>query len=232
MGTSRTRLTPYPGHENAGLMAKHLDRETRREQLIQAALQAFGKKGYHAAQVSDIIEEANVARGTFYLYFEGKREIFADVLSRIFDEIQILIRNIPYDAFGAIPAQLLGNIRRVTELLFKNPLYIKLIFSDAVGLDSEFDSQLRQFYDKILDYIRRGLRQGQAMGFVREGNIEVLALCLLGCMKEVFYQSILGKTLPMSEDIEREIYTFVVNSIVHPGLKDQVSEYLRIAFSS
>jgi len=213
-------------------MAKHLDRETRREQLIQAALKAFGKKGYHAAQVSDIIDEANVARGTFYLYFEGKREIFADVLTRIFDEIQALIRNIPYDAFAAIPTQLLGNIRRVTNLLWNHPLYIKLVFSDAVGLDGEFDSQLRQFYEKILDYIRRGLRQGQAMGFVREGNIEVLALCLLGCMKEVFYQSILGKQLPLSEDVEREIYTFVVNSIVHPGLKDQVSEYLRVAFNA
>ncbi|HKX12516.1 MAG TPA: helix-turn-helix domain-containing protein, partial [bacterium] len=42
---------------------------------MEAALSAFGKKGYHDTQVSDIIAQAKVARGTFYLYFDGKREI-------------------------------------------------------------------------------------------------------------------------------------------------------------
>ncbi len=209
-------------------MAKHLDREQRRQQLIQAALAAFGKKGYHAAQVSDIIAEAGVARGTFYLYFEGKREIFAAVLAKVFEEVQAQVRPIPHEAFAELPGQILGNLRRVTDLLGKNPLYIKLLFSDAVGLDKEFDAQLRTFYDRILDYIHRGIRQGQQMGFVREGDEKVLALCLLGCFKEVFFQSILGGKLPASQTVEREIYTFVINSIVHPDLREKVREYLRL----
>ena len=44
---------------------------------MEAALSAFGKKGYHDTQVSDIIAQAKVARGTFYLYFDGKREIIS-----------------------------------------------------------------------------------------------------------------------------------------------------------
>ena len=50
-------------------MKERLSKEERRKQLLTAAMVAFGKKGYHGTQVSDIIYEADVARGTFYLYF-------------------------------------------------------------------------------------------------------------------------------------------------------------------
>lgn len=208
-------------------MGHHLSKEERREQLMQAALVAFGRRGYHTTQVSDIIRQAKVARGTFYLYFDGKREIFAALLFQISEKIEFQVRNIPIDAFSQIPHQLLGNIQRVTRLLIENPLFIKLVFSDAVGLDATFDKQLRQFYERILDYIRRGLRQGQAMGFVRKTDVNILAIALLGCIKEAFYQYILGTTKkPSIGKIEQEIYTFVLNGIVHPQLRSQVEAFL------
>jgi len=195
---------------------------------MQAALAAFGKKGYHDTQVSDIIAQAKVARGTFYLYFEGKREIFEAIIGQIFQEIASQIRALPLDAVDQIPTQILGNLRRVTALLMKNPLWIKLVFSDAVGLDSEFDSHIRNFYVLVLDYIRRGLNQGQRMGFVREGDIHVLAVCVLGAVKEVFYQYVLGTEKPSAILIEREIYTFVINGIIHPSLRPGVDAMLAI----
>lgn len=209
--------TPLAGP--AAFMGQHLDKEQRKTQLMQAALAAFGKKGYHDTQVSDIIAQAKVARGTFYLYFEGKREIFEAIIAQIFQEIAGQIRALPLDAVDQIPAQIMGNLRRVTALLMKNPLWIKLVFSDAVGLDSEFDDHIRKFYELVLDYIRRGLRQGQKMGFVREGDVGVLAVCLLGAVKEVFYQYVLGTEKPAIRDIEREIYTFVITGIIHPALR-------------
>jgi AcrR family transcriptional regulator len=203
-------------------MGPHLKKEERRAQLLKAALEAFGERGYHSTQVSDIIAKADVARGTFYLYFEGKREIFDAVITGIFEKVQREIRAIPKEAVEEIPAQILGNLQRVADLLVKNSLFIKLLFSDAVGLDADFDERLRVFYGKILDYIRRGLKQGQEMGFVREGDIPVLATCLLGCVKEVFYQSVLGTEKPSTNAIVREIYTLVVNGIVHPKFRELV----------
>jgi AcrR family transcriptional regulator len=209
-------------------MGQHLDKEQRRSQLIQAALAAFGKKGYHDTQVSDIIAQAKVARGTFYLYFEGKREIFEAIIGQIFQGIAEQIRALPLDAVDQIPTQILGNLRRVTALLMKNPLWIKLVFSDAVGLDSEFDAHIRNFYELVLDYIRRGLKQGQRMGFVREGDVGVLAVCVLGAVKEVFYQYVLGTEKPEVRDIEREIYTFVITGIIHPSLRPHLDEMLQV----
>lgn len=193
---------------------------------MQAALAAFGRKGYHDTQVSDIIAEAKVARGTFYLYFEGKREIFEAIIGQIFQEIAGQIRALPLDAVDQIPSQIMGNLRRVTALLMKNPLWIKLVFSDAVGLDSEFDTHIRNFYELVLDYIRRGLKQGQKMGFVRDCDVGVLAVCVLGAVKEVFYQYVLGTEKPAVREIEREIYTFVITGIIHPSLRAGIEAIL------
>src|SRR5690606_25495730 len=47
-------------------------RAERREAILSAAKTVFRDKGYHQASVHDIIDEAQIARGTFYLYFSSK----------------------------------------------------------------------------------------------------------------------------------------------------------------
>ena len=45
----------------------------RKEQLLAAARKVFRNKGYDGTTVSDIVQEAGVAQGTFYLYFPSKK---------------------------------------------------------------------------------------------------------------------------------------------------------------
>ena len=56
--------------------AQPLPPEERRAQLLAAARVVFARRGYHHASVSDILDEAKVARGTFYNYFDSKRAVF------------------------------------------------------------------------------------------------------------------------------------------------------------
>jgi len=198
-------------------MAPPKTKEERKRQLLDAALECFGTRGYHETQVSDIIKRADVARGTFYLYFEGKREIFRALMEELFEKVTSQIQSLPHDAIEKIPSQLLGNITRITDLLFAQPLLTRLLVNEAVGLDDEQDDQLRDFYRQILDYIHRGLTQGQEMGFVREGNIEVMALCLLGSLKEIFYQSLLGTEAIQKQDVVHELFRTVAGAVIDPS---------------
>jgi AcrR family transcriptional regulator len=50
--------------------------EQRRKELVDAAGRVFMEKGYAAATVSDITREAGTAHGTFYVYFDGKEDVF------------------------------------------------------------------------------------------------------------------------------------------------------------
>jgi AcrR family transcriptional regulator len=51
-------------------------RAARREQIIAAGLACFARSGYHTATMADVAAQARVSKGTPYLYFAGKEELF------------------------------------------------------------------------------------------------------------------------------------------------------------
>src|SRR5512134_2862913 len=51
-----------------------------RQRILNAAEVVFGTQGYFQASISDIVREAGVAQGTFYVYFKSKREVFVDLV--------------------------------------------------------------------------------------------------------------------------------------------------------
>ncbi len=57
-------------------------KKERRERLISAAERVFLKKGYSRATVQDVMDEAKVSRGGFYLYFGNKAELLEAILER------------------------------------------------------------------------------------------------------------------------------------------------------
>src|SRR5215471_4041913 len=52
------------------------DVESRRAAILDAALRVFGQYGYRRASMDDIAREAGIGKGTIYLSFAGKDEVF------------------------------------------------------------------------------------------------------------------------------------------------------------
>jgi AcrR family transcriptional regulator len=55
--------------------ARELQKARKKLHLIQAAYQCFSEKGIHKSSIDDIVSKANVAKGTFYLYFKDKKDL-------------------------------------------------------------------------------------------------------------------------------------------------------------
>jgi len=68
-------------------MARTKDKETRRAELISAAMRVFGKKGVTNTTISDIVRAAGVAQGTYYLYFDDKDDILVAIAEKIVKSI-------------------------------------------------------------------------------------------------------------------------------------------------
>lgn len=51
------------------------NKQIKRESLLETAFKLFTSKGIHKTSISDIVEDAGVAKGTFYLYFKDKYDI-------------------------------------------------------------------------------------------------------------------------------------------------------------
>src|SRR5258706_3438705 len=68
---------------------KDVLQEFRTSELLSAARRVFSRKGFHDATIDDIAHEAGVAKGTVYLYFKSKQDIYLDALR---DGVETLIQ--------------------------------------------------------------------------------------------------------------------------------------------
>ncbi len=166
-----------------------MKKEKRRQQILQAATSVFAAKGYHQASVTDIIESAGIARGTFYLYFEGKREIFAELVDIL--TVQLNNSMVRVDLSGGGKPwleQIRSNMRRIANVLIENRELTQMLYNHAMGLDEEFDRKIRDFYQGITHKTAGAFKLGQEMGLMRKDLSPLLAAYhTVGSIKEVIY---------------------------------------------
>jgi len=158
----------------------------RRAQILEVAKQVFAELGYHSASVSAIIERTGIARGTFYLYFSNKRKVFDAILGEALEQLSRRIRVIRLDP-GAPPprAQLRASlIEMMTYLLDDRPL-TQLLLNHGLTPDAESAERVEAFYGHVTAVIRSSLRQGIAMGLVRDCPTELVAAGLFGAVRGI-----------------------------------------------
>ncbi len=175
-------------------------RSERRAQLLSCARAVFAERGYHGASVDDVIRAAGVARGTFYNYFESKRAVFQVVLEELFEVVWASVFSIQVDGDIDVPTQIEDNVRSLCRTLDESRAELRILFNEAAGLDPEADAALAAFYDQSHARLATAFRNGQRLGFIAEGDPDVLALCLIGVLKEYWARRARGADmLPLDE---------------------------------
>ena len=190
-----------------------MQREERRELVLRSAMQVFAHKGYHATSVGDIIKRAHIARGTFYLYFENKRQIFEAILDMALQGLVSRLHRIELSPQSPPPlAQLRANVGRVIAFLLSERELTQILLRHAEGLDADFDRRLSAFYDTVMNLIEGLLRAGQLMALVRPCDRRIVASCILGSIKEVMARLTLDASQTPALDI-------LVDEVVNFGLR-------------
>lgn len=166
-----------------------MERQARRAQVLRHAKQIFARKGYHQTNIADIIAQARIARGTFYLYFQNKRDLFQELLDQVLRELTDRIQRIRLDPLEPGPAdQLRNNLRRVLTFVLGERELTDILLHHSMGFDSELDARVREFYDRIARLIQRSLDLGVQMELVRPGDTRSMSYCILGGIKELVGQ--------------------------------------------
>jgi AcrR family transcriptional regulator len=190
-----------------------MQREERRELVLRAAMEVFAHKGYHATSVGDIIKRAHIARGTFYLYFENKRQIFEAILDMALQGLVSRLHRIELSPQSPPPLeQLRANVDRVMAFLLSERELTQILLRHAEGLDADFDRRLSAFYDTVMNLIEGSLRAGQLMALVRPCDRRIVAACILGSIKEVMARVTFAANQAPALDV-------VVDEIVNFGLR-------------
>lgn len=190
---------------------------SRRAQLLECAKAVFAEQGYHAASIADIIAAAGVARGTFYAYFESKRQIFDEILDELLEDIDRQVIAIELAPPAPPPLeQLRANLQRALSLILEDRHLVRILLFQAVGLDHECQDKLERFYQGILERIESALRTGMAMGLVRACDPRLTAAAILGAIQGIVVQA---ARQPADYDLDRlvdQILTFGLHGVLEP----------------
>jgi AcrR family transcriptional regulator len=192
--------------------ARPLDPDSRRAQLLAVARQVFAARGYHAASVADIIEAAGVARGTFYNYFESKRAVFQAVLEELI--LAVVEAVDPIDVTRPIAPQVRADVEGVVGVLVGMGGAVRILFTDAAGVDEESADALRQFYGDAEARLAKALATGQRLGVVRDGDPDLMAMLLIGMIREPVVQAWLRNRELHTERLVDELFATIVHGVV------------------
>jgi AcrR family transcriptional regulator len=195
-----------------------MERLARREQVLRHAKRIFARKGYHRTNIADIIAHAHIARGTFYLYFEGKRDIFEELLEQAVRELRDRIQRLKVGPGELDPIeQLRNNVERVLNFVLTERDLTDILLNHSTGFDRELDARIDDFYDRITAQIQRSLDLGIEMNLVRRCDTRAAACCILGVVKEVVLQLSRERRTDIS-GLAEEILEFGLRGVAQPEL--------------
>src|SRR3954452_5481797 len=136
----------------------------RRRQILDAAIRVFARQGFHSCRVSDIADEAGVAYGLVYHYFESKDQ----VLNALFHERwSLMLAAIDEVDAKAIPARekLDAVAGFIIESYRHDPELMKVIIVEVTRAANSFGrthlADIRRAYDSIAKIVAGGQRSGE-----------------------------------------------------------------------
>jgi AcrR family transcriptional regulator len=150
--------------------------ERTRNRLVAAGEEIFGLRGYHDASIAEITQTASVAQGTFYLYFDGKRELLRAVVEERGHELRATLARATASVAGRVAKEHAGFAAFFAWMARHRALY--LIVRQAEYVDSVvYRGWYRQLADGYAEALRVAIDDGE---IAPVDDAETLAYALMG----------------------------------------------------
>jgi AcrR family transcriptional regulator len=145
--------------------AQPAHRPSRRNDIIDAAIRMFARKGFVDAGISDVAEEADVVVTAVYYHFSGKEELFSAAVHRVFDSISEVVTNARREDVPGDNASLDLVIDAVWDWIDTHPDEATLFYLQLPGATRQI-ATLRQEFEELhveraFGYMRRPGNRGR-----------------------------------------------------------------------
>ena len=184
--------------------------------LLDAALDVFFEKGFASARLEDIAARAGVSKGTVYLYFTSKEDVF-DALIRAIPQANVeQMRALAGDP--SIPAdELLGRVLRFIGGVMRDPRMIKfprLILGEAGNFPKLAETYKREVISRVSAILARIIERGIEEGRLRRVDPQhaayaAIAPILFVAIWRTTFEQFDATPLDADAFIEQHIETFL-----------------------
>jgi TetR/AcrR family fatty acid metabolism transcriptional regulator len=173
------------------------DKPERRDQILEAALEVFSRRGVFATRIADIAAEAGVAYGLVYHYFRNKEEILHTIFEVGWAELQGRLEAAEGRSGGA-RARFLGMAEAFLDAYRRRPRVVELFMLEFSGTSRFPEAPQLGPISKALAVVTRILERGRAEGEIRADlDVDLLTLIFIGSLQLLVQAQVLGVyTLP------------------------------------
>ncbi len=179
-------------------------REFRVREILDAACRVVARNGFQGATVERVAEEAEIAKGTVYLYFQNKDELFTAAVEQGMQNFTSQLRDQIAEALT--PIEKLQRLIEVSLELsdtyrdFFKTLLLERNFLAASPNHPEAAHML-DLYLAHINFMQEIIQDGVRVGIFRPHNVEASAFALNEAIRGCFQQRALGLTArPAAED--------------------------------
>ena len=192
----------------------------KKELVITAARKSFERYGYKRTVIDDVVREAGIAKGTFYLYFKSKEDLFLEVLQAIRQKImEEYWEAISHKNTAA--EKIAETLRFSLVALKKHPLFAKITNRDEefrIALSVIDDPEQADETEQTLKLFRALFEAGIAEGTLRPDLDLDLVPVVFGMFKLMhFFEDVAESVGITHEKYIEAIVDIAVNGILKPS---------------
>jgi len=153
-----------------------------RVRLLKSAIELFGRKGYAATSVNDIVSAANVTKPNLYYYFTSKAGIYYAILNKLFSELDVILDRAAQQT-GSSRERLTDLCGEIYQHFMDNLDAARMIYLVYFGApqgspDFDFDACRLKHHKLVEEIIRTGIQEGE----IKPGNTHEMMMAVVGLM--------------------------------------------------
>jgi AcrR family transcriptional regulator len=170
------------------LSRREREKAAHRQEIMNAAVRVFARRGFAAATLDEIAQEAEFSKGTLYLYFPSKEDLLFNVL---FDLVQFVVVGFKTTLKGtrSFRAELTDLFTGAAKFTFTHQDRLKipmsLHFISLSGLPEEAFMKMHDLHEEMLNVLRERTRKAREDGELRDVPIEAVAWMILGSLQSM-----------------------------------------------
>lgn len=191
--------------------------EQRRNDIVEAAYAVFSERGYHAAGIADIAERLGIGHGTFYRYFENKRDILDHVIDHGIERfLGVAFGEVPREAetLDGFTAQFRDVFQRMFDEIERDPDLARIVLLEATSIDEELTQRILGLMETLSAVSVPALRNGVERGFLRKDlDVEAIGRAVTGVVLAGLFAAVRGTFGPA----ERQRYIDAVIGLLASG---------------
>lgn len=172
----------------------------KRKNILEVAAKIFSEKGYIETSIKNITDEANVAVGTFYNYFNDKEEVLEQIYEEISNMSLKAASEVSMNKDDSISQKFTLAMAYVINIYAKNKNLSKILFVRSMGINEEFEKKRWEILDRTNVYLRQMLEHLKKQHSLNINDVNVTSILLT--------QSIFG------------VITYWLNEKLNSDLKD------------